>query len=142
MKGLHRQGFAFALMSTALLSGCATTKSASGSGNPELLTRDEIMGVEGVNNLYEVIQRLRPRWLTVRAENRSLGGMTTEIAVYQGQTYLGDTETLRQLTPGFAYEIKWMNGTQAMDALPGLGSGRHVAGAIIITTRAPGGSSE
>ena len=134
----HRQAFLLATLSGAvLLGGCATTRSAGGSHDPNILTREEIMSVEGITNLYDVVQRLRPRWLTVRASDRSFG-MTTQIAVFQNQTYLGDVDTLRQLQPGMAYQLKWLDGTTASNSLPGLSPGTHISGAIILYTREPG----
>ena len=138
MKRSTSRGLALAFLSVLLLAGCATTKSAGDNGRPDLLTREQIMGVQGATNLYDVIRRLRPRWLVARAENRSLGGTSNEIAVYQGQTYLGGIDTLRQLQPGMAYQLKWMDGTTASNSLPGLAPGTHLAGAIILYTREPG----
>ena len=131
-----------AFLALILTAGCATTRSDGGEGfRSDLITREEIIEVQetqGVRNLYDVVQRLRPRWLTIRAGDRSFG-MTIEIAVYQGQTYMGDVETLRQMGPTLAYELRWMDGQVAMTTLPGLGSGKHLAGAIIIVTQPPGG---
>jgi hypothetical protein len=141
MKGTITR-LATATVLTAVLSvGCATTRSdggESGSYRFDLITREELLDVQGVQNLYEVVQRLRPRWLTVRAGDRSFG-MTTEIAVYQGQTYMGDIETLRQMGPTLPYQMRWMDGQTAMTTLPGLGSGKHLAGAIILVMQPPGG---
>lgn len=126
------------LVATAFLGGCAATRSGGAEGTrSDVITREEIMGTQGVRNMYELVQRLRPRWVTVRAGDRSFG-MSTEIAVYQGQSYLGDVETLRQLGHTMAYELRWMDGQTAMTTLPGLGSGKHLAGAIIIVTAPPG----
>lgn len=121
-----------------LLAGCATTNAAGGAGRDDILTREQIMGVEGANSLHQVIQRLRPRWLIARAENRSLGGMSTGIMVYQDQTRLGGIDALRQIQPGLYYHIKYLDGSRASNTLPGLGSGVHIAGAIILYTRVPG----
>jgi hypothetical protein len=136
------RGIAAATVFTVVaVAGCATTRSGaddSESYRSDLITREEILGVQGVRNLFEVVQRLRPRWLTIRAGDRSFG-MTTEIAVYQGQTYMGDVETLRQMGPTLPHEMRWMDGQTAMTTLPGLGAGKHLAGAIIISMRPTGG---
>jgi len=84
-------------------------------------------------NLYDVIRRLRPRWLQVRS-TRSLN-METEIAVLQNDMYLGTSEVLKQMLPEMAYEIRYMEGARAATAIPGLMAGRHIEGAIIIMTR-------
>lgn len=136
MKALQRQGYLLIAVAVALLGGCATTGTGQGGGDPNILTREQIMSVQGVTNLYDVVQRLRPRWLTVRASDRSFG-MGTQIAVFQGQTYLGDVQTLRQLQPGMAFQLKYMDGTTAQNSLPGISPGTHLAGAIILSTRDP-----
>ena len=140
MKARHH-GYLLTAVAVALLSGCATTGTGSSGGDPNILTREQIMSVQGVTNLYDVVQRLRPRWLTVRAADRSFG-MGTQIAVFQGQTYLGDIDTLRQLQPGMAFQLKYMDGTTAQNSLPGISPGTHLAGAIILSTRDTGGGGQ
>ena len=108
MRGTFTRLATATFLTAALSAGCATTRSGDGEGGSyrfDLITREEILGVQGVRNLYEVVQRLRPRWLTVRAGDRSFN-MTTEIAVYQGQTYMGDMETLRQMGPTLPYAMR------------------------------------
>jgi hypothetical protein len=63
--------------------------------------------------------------------------MTTGVVVYQDQSLLGDVDTLRQLGPSAAYELRYLDGATATSTLPGIGSGRHIAGAIIVHTRPP-----
>lgn len=138
MKGLRKVALLGLFLAASTATGCASTKSGSGSSSlSDVISREEIVGTEGVRNMYELVQRLRPRWLTVRAGERSFG-MAVEIAVYQGQSYLGDVETLRQLGPTMAYEIQYLDGQRAMNTLPGIAPGKHYAGAIIIKTSAPG----
>jgi hypothetical protein len=118
---------------TGLLAGCASTGGTSAEGRrSDLLTRDEIMGAE-VTNLYDVIDRLRPRWLIVRG-TRSFN-METVIVVFQNDMHLGTTEALKQMTPELAYEIEYMDGARASATLPGITSGQHVEAAIIVRTR-------
>ena len=84
-------------------------------------------------NLYEAVARLRPRWLDVRGGTRSFT-TETEIVVYQNSVLLGGLDNLRQMSPEIAVEIQWMDGTLATATLPGLISGRHVSGAIVVRT--------
>lgn len=123
----------------ALTLGTACSSAARNGANTrqDLLTREQIMSVGGASNLYEVVQRLRPRWLETRGGDRSFG-LTTEVVVYQNQSYLGSVETLGQLGPEVAYEMRWLDGPTASATLPGLGS-RHVTGAIVIATSPPDG---
>jgi hypothetical protein len=121
-----------ALLFVLAVTACAQATAGNGS-NTNVLTQEEIMAV-GVNNLYEVIQRERPRWLQTRGQ-RSFGqaSAAVEIVVYQNQTLLGGLDMLRQLSPGTALRLRYLDGATAMASLSGLGS-RHVGGAIIIET--------
>lgn len=130
-------GLWIALIAVGALWGCASTKASQGGTNPDLITREEIMGA-GAVNLYEIVSRLRPQWMNIRT-TRSFN-LQTEIVVYQNDMLLGGPDALRQITPELAYEIRWMDGVRATSTLPGLSSGRHVEGAIIVSTRPPGGN--
>lgn len=116
----------------ALTTACATANQGGAGRQQDVLLADEIATVK-VASLYEVIQRLRPRWLTVTSGPRSFG-VETEIVVYQEQTMLGGTEILKELAPDMVREIRYVDGTKASASLPGLGS-RHVVGAIVIIPR-------
>lgn len=137
MKGLRRRRLLVGVGVAVLASGCATVRNPKGNGRTDLLTREEIMGVPGATNLYDVVARLRPRWLTIRAQDPN-SGVTTSIVVFQDQTLLGNVETLRQLQPELAHQLRYLDGTTAKNTLPGLAFAGHVAGAIILSTRAPG----
>ncbi|MFW5947435.1 MAG: hypothetical protein ACOCUW_02980 [Gemmatimonadota bacterium] len=119
-----------------ILAGCASTGAGGSGSDPDELTREEILSVEA-SNLYEVVQRLRPRWLTAerRAGERSFG-LQVNVLVYQGQTRLGTVEVLGNWSPSAVYGMEWLDGPEASATLPGLGS-QHVAGAIVLQTRAP-----
>jgi hypothetical protein len=124
------------LLAAAPLWGCASTKSTTGQDS-DVLTREEIMGVRATN-LFDVVNRLRPRWLQVRTV--SSFNLSDEIVVFQNDMNLGGPDALRQLQPDVAYEIRWLDGIRASSTLPGLMSGRHIQGAIVISTRPPGGN--
>jgi hypothetical protein len=114
--------------------GCASAGSGAGGparGDYDVLMQDQIASVS-VGNLYEAVERLRPRWLTPRG-GQSLSGISTDILVFQGQTNLGTVEVLRQLPANTAARLRFLDGPTAAATLPGLGS-RHVAGAIVIDT--------
>jgi hypothetical protein len=134
----------------ALLAGCApaaTTEggaaagagaSASGSARPasaarraNMLTREELQGTS-TSNLYDAINRLRPQWLRSGTNTQTThGGGGLQVVVYQGTTQLGGVEALRQMQPSFPTAVRYLDGNQASNTLPGLGS-RVVAGAIVI----------
>ncbi len=127
------------VLSLAMLAftGACATNPQSGSGNrQDVITNDELAGLQGVHNLWDAVERLRPRWLDVRAADRSfaIGTGGAGIVVFQDQAYLGDMTILKQLSPDVAFDMKWLDGPTASSTLPGLGS-QHVAGAIVIYTR-------
>lgn len=122
-------------VSVTALSACTSATRGGENTRQDVLTREQIMSVSSATNLWEVVQRLRPRWLDARGGDRSFG-LSTDIVVYQNQTFLGDVNTLAQLSPEMAYQLRWLDGPTASATLPGIGS-RHVAGAIILSTTPP-----
>lgn len=133
MKSMRRAVLVFTLLVPAISMGCASTGAGSGEKErSDLLTREQILGAEATN-LYDVVRRLRPRWINVRA-NRSFE-MDTEVVVVQNDVYLGPAEILKEISPESAYQLQYLEGTRAATAIPGLMNDRHVEGAIIISTR-------
>jgi len=126
------------LLSAGMLWGCASTKAGKKSTDPNVITREEILGANA-NNLHDVVQRLRPQWLRTPAPTSI--NMNNEIVVFQDQMQLGGPDALRQLSPELAYELRWMDGVRASAALPGLMSGRHIEGVIIVSTKPPSGGN-
>jgi hypothetical protein len=136
MRLVRREFLVITVLASILAAGCASTGTeGKGTVDRDVLTREEIMGVEA-NNLYDVIRRLRPRWLQVRS-TRSFS-METEIAVVQNEMYLGTSESLKQMTPELAYELRYLEGSRAATVLPTLMTGTHIEGAIVILTRPTG----
>lgn len=119
-----------AVMGTA---GCASTAGGAAGARVDqnLITAEELAELR-VSNLYDAIQRLRPRWLTIRSQ-QSLS-TTTSIVVYQNQTQLGGFDALRQLGLDAVSSIRYLDGPTASASLPGIGT-RQVEGAIVIYTR-------
>lgn len=133
MHNLNRAMMVLAFATLVAGGGCAGNPRAGSGTSMDRITNDELVSVEGARNLWDVVERLRPRWLQARAADRSLG-LATNIVVFQDQAYLGDIDILHQLSPDVAYDMRWLDGTTASATLPGLGS-QHVAGAIILYTR-------
>jgi len=124
------------LLAAAPLWGCASTKASTGE-NTDVLTREQITGA-GATNLFDVVNRLRPRWLQIRTV--SSFNLSDEIVVMQDGMNLGGPAALRQILPELVWEIRWLDGTRASSELPGLMSGRHIQGAIIVSTKPPSGN--
>ncbi len=113
----------------ASASGGAEATAAAPRRDRNMITQEELAS-SGATNLLDAVQRLRPQWLRgVNMTNRDGGG--TDFAVYQGTTPLGGIDALRQLAPGYALRLRYLDASQATNTLPGLGS-RRVAGAIVI----------
>ena len=111
--------------------GAGGATQPASSTDPDLLTQTEIEGA-GVGNLYDVVSRLRPRWLSARGGSNFQGG-GGGIVVYQNQTRLGGPEVLRQINAGMAVRMRFLEGNVASNTLPGLSS-TSVYGAIVIET--------
>ena len=137
MKAVRVRMLILAVFASAFAAACASAGAGDGAGrNPNLLTREEILGAEATN-LYDVVRRLRPRWLQVRS-TRSFN-METQIVVLQNDVHLGNADQLKEMSPELAFEIEYVDGGRAANILPGLMSGQHVEGAIIVKTRPRGG---
>ena len=119
-----------------LASACTSTRGISGT-SPNLLTYEEMEGT-GAVNLYDAIERLRPRWLQLRSA-RSIG-LPHEIVVYQGPTFVGPVEVLRTYTLESVTHLEYLDGATAAATLGGYGS-RHLDGAIILRWRSRDGCS-
>lgn len=131
----------FAMVS-ATLSACTPAATSAPSSSPsdgevreargrsDVITQEQ-MAELGSLNLYQVIERMRPQWL--RRSARSLSG-GDEVVVFQDASYLGGPEVLRQLHPGLARRLRYLDAATASATLAGLGS-RKVLGAIVIETR-------
>jgi hypothetical protein len=127
------------LAASFLLIGCASGGAGDGDGertrrNADLITSEEIASAN-VSNLYDAVNRLRPRWLQVRAA-RTFDMAEGEIVVYQDQVFLGNLDALRQLNTDVAYAIRRLDGPTASSTLPGIGSRRIEAAIVIITSPA------
>ncbi len=120
------------LFALALTAGCGGVAN-SGSFDANRITADDMAGVNA-SDLYEVVQRLRPRWLQVRSPR----GMETEtrIVVFLHRTYLGGPEELRRMGLDVAEWLEYRSGSDVVGELSIPGSA-HVQGAIIVHTSPP-----
>lgn len=109
----------------ALTAGCA---SGGGEGrprqDPNLITAEELANYTSLT-CYEVIQRLRPRWLQRR-------GSEEDPVVYQDGSRVGSAADV--LGGMIATDVQSMRYLDASNATTRYGTG-HGAGAIEITTR-------
>jgi hypothetical protein len=120
-----------------LIAACSSaTRGATGVTNPNLITAADITRgrADGVRDLYELISRVRPRWLDVR-QDRSLR-LETLIAVFQNNSRLGGIDALRGYPLENIASVRYLDSAQA-GLLPGANGG-HIEGAIVISTGQPG----
>lgn len=125
---------AAALGLALVLAGAGCASSGPGGvdrdSDRDLITQEEIAALD-VNTAYEVIERLRPRWLRVRASRSH--NRPTEVVVLVDNLRLEGIQSLWDVDAPTIASIRWLDSAQA-GQLPGLGS-RHVEGAILIETR-------
>jgi hypothetical protein len=125
--------FAFLLvLAVPLFTACAAGgERVAGTSSP-VLTQEDMAPLVG-SNLYEVIDRMRPRWLQVR-HSMSMGAGTGQIVVFMNNSYLGGPDQLRQFSPRDVTEVRYLDGPQAAATLRGYDNTLHVVGAIVMVT--------
>jgi hypothetical protein len=120
------------LLVSVTASACAPA-GTMGSRDANVITAEELQAVQA-SNLHDAIQRLRPRWLTVRApQTFGAGAGFTRILVYQNQARLGGLEVLRDMGLDTAMWLEYLDRTSATSRLPST-TGQDVEGAIIVHT--------
>jgi hypothetical protein len=125
------------LLALASVGGCAPATAEGGAeaparGRSNEITRAELEGHAALS-LYDVVQRLRPQWLTGRPP-RDWQGTVPPVVVYMNQSHLGGVDALRQVQPATAQRVRFLDPATAAATLPGLGS-RQVSGAIVVITQ-------
>ena len=136
---MRRMSRATVAMGVVVALGCAGVGRAGIERRTQtLIDSDEIMEMHqaGVRDLYELVNRQRPRWLQTRTE-RSLQ-LETVVLVYHNETRLGGIDALRGYPLIAVVSLRYLDAAQAM-VLPGAGSA-HVEGAIVIRTAARTGT--
>jgi hypothetical protein len=98
-----------------------------------VISKEEIASVRA-GNLYEVVQRLRPGWLTTRGI-QNFSGNTGMIVVYQDHQRMGELGALRELRPENVVVLRYLDATTAA-MLPGIRPREIVGGAIVVVTPA------
>lgn len=122
---------AVALLLLVGLAGCASSGGARGasSGDSDVLTEEE-MADWATQDLYSVVQRLRPRWLQARAPATVQGRQSITIFL-DGIRQNGDPDILRNLRTSEIQEVRYMN---ARDATTRFGTDM-TGGALLVVTK-------
>lgn len=115
---------------TVSLSGCAANP-VVGGGQADLITRDDIV-IRGLvsENAYEIVQRLRPRWLRPRGGPSFSNPAAGLAVVYLNGSRYGEPEILRQIRAHEINTIQFLGGPAATTRF-GL---NHDGGAILVAT--------
>lgn len=132
-----RRTVAAGLLALAV-AGCASSGTTTSAGprrtDSSAISREQIdeQTQAGATNAYEIVQRLRPRWLVSRGP-RSIGDQP-QILVYMEQVRLGGLEAMRNIDPTTVESMRRLDSSQAVAQLPGLGSAK-VESVIVLNRR-------
>lgn len=128
---------AFVFVLLALTGACAAKRSPDGAfTSRDLLTAEQIAETHATN-AYEVVERLRPRWIRPRGTSQmpSQPGdprfQEAQVQAYLDDQRLGPVETLRNVEIAAVRYIRYYSATDA-SARWGF---NHGGGAIYVSTR-------
>ena len=137
---MRRKSFLALAVSVLALSACASSGSTGGpaatvtESSPDRVTAAEISATSA-NSAFDLIRRLRPRWLQSTSPGSISGGVTSQaIIVYLDDTKLGSMEALRTLSASGIMSMQYYDAVRAATILRDIGS-TPIAGAIVIRTR-------
>jgi hypothetical protein len=131
-----------ALALVVFAAACATTGEPRAGSDSAIITQEEIAQAHA-GNAYDLVQSLRPRWLTVRGQSRlgtdarpDIGAdvrvmAEEEIPVYLDGTRLGGVETLRSVSIRDVASVRRLSASLATQRF---GTG-HPNGAIVLNTK-------
>lgn len=128
---------AIAALSSAA-TGCAssgTPKPRVTESSPDRITATEIEATSGASTAYDLVRRLRPRWLRAAPTGSISGGrVTTQVLlVYLDGNRLGTAEVLQTLSASGIKSMQYYDAVRAATVLHEVGS-EPVSGAIVILT--------
>lgn len=113
-----------ALVLALLLAACASGAAGSSGGSSNVLSAEDLDQVQNLS-AYDAIQRLRPQWLQVRANNPPAQ------VIMNGSPMGGGPEMLRTVQVSDLTSIRYRNGR---DATTRYGTG-YGGGAIELNSR-------
>jgi hypothetical protein len=115
----------------ALSAGCVSSsrsRLSPGVRSQYRLQADELMSLGPNASLYEVIERLRHRWIEQRSVDPAVPEATDQIGVYSGDHVLGGISQLRYILARNVNSARFIRGREAA-ALYGPG---HANGVIVL----------
>ena len=126
-----------ALLCATLLAACASSgraRPAVATSSPDVVTAVEIAATPA-QNAYDLVNRLRPRWLQQpRAASISGGRVRNQvIVVYLDGARLGGADALRSISASGIKSMRYYDAVRAAAVLRDPGT-EPIAGAIVLTT--------
>jgi hypothetical protein len=115
-----------ALLAVMALAGCASGGSRESGGSSRsrnVITAEEIASAN-VNNVYQLVERLRPHFLRPR-------GPAEELVVYVDNIPVGGVRALGDVNISRVREVRFLDSREATQRF---GAG-HRSGAILVSTR-------
>ncbi|WP_420130023.1 hypothetical protein [Longimicrobium sp.] len=102
---MKMQRMVAAMLMVAALGACGPSGTSSpGRGNARLLTAEEL-SASPTTNLFDVVQRLRPAWLTTKFQ----GGSRGYPAIFVGSQRAGDINYLRTINTDNVLEVRYFD---------------------------------
>ncbi len=126
----------FAALSSAACASSGTATPRVTESSPDRMVSAEIEATSGASTAFDLVRRLRPRWLQ-GGETGSIGGgrVTTQVLlVYLDDNRLGGVEALRSLDASGIKSMQYYDAVRAATILREVGS-EPIAGAIVVRTR-------
>jgi hypothetical protein len=116
-----------------VLAGCATLGSEGREGRPgnlNELTREEIRSTQH-NNLFDVVQALRPTWLQQRGQISVSDPTAGQVRIYLNDVQMGGAAQLQHINVLDVTSIRYLDAAQASARF---GIRQRGGGAILVRT--------
>jgi hypothetical protein len=126
---------AIALSASACASGGSPSANVNES-SPDRITSAEIAATSGAQTAYDLVRRLRPRWLQAGSTASIGGGRVTSqvLLVYLDGNRLGTVDAMRTLSASGIESMQYYDAVRAATILREAGS-EPISGAIVISTQ-------
>jgi len=119
-------------VTTALGCGPRSRSVATKTSSPDYVTGIEIAATPALN-AYDLIARLRPRWLKPLPAGSLRSVRSQVILVYVDGVKIGPTDGLRSISAASVKTMQYYDAARAATVIHDVGS-EPIAGAIVITT--------
>lgn len=126
---LVQRGIGASLLLLLVLAGC-THLGEGGERERHRISSAEIE-TSDARDLYELVERERPRWLETRGARSVAGYGSAQVLVYEEGSRLGGVGELQGMRLDGVAALEYLDGPEASNTLAGIGDD-HVVGAIVI----------